>query len=176
MKKFDKIDYNPTIALKTPRLPDGFFMSLIVSVFVFIGPISIAKSLIGYVNLIQGTDFICSIYYIISLVILDWGSFIVAGFMIGKLYPEKSLLLTLVSAFLGIIIIIPNTNIFSDTTESIQQLYDCIFGYEDEGHDEYFLEGFKSGYIIGGVIGYIFRTYLALFFARISANKKMNFV
>lgn len=173
VKYFEKLDLRPTFSIKPPsKFVDTAYAAL-VSILVLIGLISAMKGALQYGVIFFGDDVVCNILFLIIAFLFDWGSFIFAGLLIGKIYPKRAITLTYIAAFASFVIIYPQI-FLKDTFNK----WACLFeGFSGE-YAEDFSEGFTSGVKVGAVVGFIIRSYVAILFAKISAkrlsSKKFN--
>ncbi|MGA3287620.1 MAG: hypothetical protein ABSD46_09350 [Bacteroidota bacterium] len=171
LRAFDKLDYTPTVKLQTPAYNSDLFLSIVISIFIMLGLLRLLDASVDYAKLIYGSNYYCNWAPFILLVIFDWCLYIIAGILIGRIYPERALLLTGIACFITILVTIPAIYT-SQTTDNVKKFMDCLFGVKYEKGDDSASGGVK----IGQMIGLVIRIYLAILFARISskASKKKD--
>jgi hypothetical protein len=160
VKLFDKLDYSPTFTFEAgaPHISAPWIYSVIAGILVLWGCDFFVDALQAGVQRVNGLSY-CSPLYVASTVPLDWGGYIVAGWLLGKLFRDRALTVTSVGAFAFVIVALLQP---SDPTR-VAALISC-FGI-DPADDA------MAGASGGMVLGIVSRGYLAVVMARIASRR-----
>lgn len=166
IKYFQKIDLKPTISLKFPNTFKEMIYPTFISILLFVGCINIVMGLLQYFVIFFGDEVFCNIPFLVSVVILDWGTYIIIGLLIGKLYPQRALTLSYIGVFVSFVVLYPQIYL-ENTFEKLTCLFDSLL-------DEDLNDSSVSGIKFGTFVGFIIRGYVTIFFAKFSSNKSLK--
>lgn len=169
VKLFDKFEYHPTTEIE--------FGAPVVSVPLISSAIASAMLLNGAavgVDLFEAawgpiTDpNACRAALLVPTLLLDWGGFVLGGWLIGWLFPNRALGL---ATFAGMIVVLIGILELRHPDMVRFELIAACVGIPGSSND---LEGNELSFRIGSAFGLASRAYLAIAFARIATRTKRS--
>jgi hypothetical protein len=166
IKLFDKLDYNPSFSLElgAPRISVPWTYSAIASVFIVYGCSVIGDIVVSMLKRTDPAAYPCRLWEFTTIGALDWGGFLLAGWLVGRLFPQRALALSSISAFVLILAFL----LEGHAPEKLDVLGRCFVGPNPSPED---LESARSGMQTGMVIGVVVRGYLVITMARIASRR-----
>lgn len=124
-----------------------------------------------------GKDYLCNVYTILSLIILDWSRFIIFSYIIFNLYKNNALVYVYVACItyymqetIGMIAIDKTGGISIDKAKIILE---CILDSDSNEYDSNELSGFTDGLSFGIYIGCAIRLYISIAITKILLRRKV---
>lgn len=165
-KLFDRLDYTPSFNLEfgAPKISAPWIYSAVAAVFIVHG-CTVAAEIAG--SAFQRMDpggFPCRFWPLLTVAALDWGGFILAGWVVGRIFPERALTLSSIAAF----VLVTAFLLKGLSPERVEAFLRCFLGPEAHPEDQ---ESFRSGLATGAVVGVMFQGYLAIAMARLASRR-----
>jgi hypothetical protein len=172
VKLFDKLDYEPTFNLElgAPNITAPWFLAATASVFLLYGCDISARVAIGLFERFSTPLWVCTWWALLTLVLLDWGGYALAGWTIGRLFSARALAYSSIAALSLVLASLASAE-FGVVSSRSMRLLACLVG--GPVSPEIF-EGFTSGSRLGYVVAVIARGYFAITMARIASKSKLK--
>ena len=168
IKLFDELDFEPSFTFEfgVPVISTPWMYSMIASVFILNGCTIGFDLFCSIWHRLDPSGYPCNIWLFAIAILLDWGSFIIGGYMIGRLFPKKALSLTAIAALFYIATILLDVHSF----EGVAAVFERCLHIPKEDMLRYptTLQNFK----IGATFGVACRGFVAFLAARFASRKK----
>ncbi len=165
VKFFDKLDYTPTLELGAPRISAPWLYSIAAGVFLLYGCTALVDIAFNAFRRFNPDGYTCTVSTWVVLIPLDWGGFLLGGWIIGRLFSQRALLITSVAA---LVLVAERLLGSAPDIVSMQPYMDC-FGARPPSTEE--LRDARSGAQVGAILGIASRAYLAILMARLASKK-----
>jgi len=168
IKLFDKLDYNPTFDIQfgAPRISAPWLYSAVAAVFILYGcdlPSHFARSLF---QRFAGGDFECRVTFWLTVVALDWGGYLLGGWIIGRLFSTRALVFSSIAGLSLILVSLVDPELVADP-ERLRRISTCVLGVQGDNAD---FAALHSGFRLGAILGIASRAYLAIVMARLASR------
>ena len=174
LKIFDKLDYTPTTHIEIGSQTSQI-MSTISGIFILFGCTIFAKFSRDIFQLIYGNNYIFKPLSILIILIMNLGGLILAGWLIGQIYPYHALRITAIAGFLLVIA----TTVNAETGEFLEKFNNLLDQSVRRGivkemptHDDmgYIIFGKRTAAVVFGIL----KVYVAIVMARVSSRKNLR--
>ena len=166
IKLFDKLDYAPSFDIEfgAPKVSAPWIYSALAAVFIVYGCTLGGDIALSLFKRLAPSGYSCKLWPIVGISILDWGGFLVAGWLIGRLFRERALTFSSIAAF----VVVAAFLLQGKETDKLERLARCLLGPElDPG----LLASAVSGMATGHIFGVVLRGYAAIFAARLASRR-----
>jgi len=163
IKLLDKLDYNPSLSLDlgVPKLSVAWIYSALAAVFMVSGSDVVVRIVGSILKPINSAAYPCTGWQIVPLVLLDWGGLILAGWIIGHLFPERALALSSMGAVVYILALL--LELATLTPGDLEYIARCFSLSSSDPEN-------LSDMGIGMVGGVVVRGYVVIVMARIASR------
>src|SRR5204862_2061285 len=89
VKLFDKLDYNPSFAVEfgAPKISAPWLYSAVAASFIVYGSSVGADVASALLNRVLVPAQVCTLWPLVGVSALDWGGLVLAGWVVGRLFP-----------------------------------------------------------------------------------------
>jgi hypothetical protein len=167
VKLFDKVEYHPSgeVAFGSPLVSVSWIYAAVASILMLSGTDLGWHVLFSFVDKSSAANF-CRTSVLVPAIFLDWGGFILGGWLIGRLFPKRALGLSSLAGFVVVIVALLDSR--HPDIDAYRRIAEC-FGFPLGAAEE--VAGNESSFRIGMLLGVVARAYLAIVTARVASRR-----
>jgi hypothetical protein len=165
VKLFDKLDYSPTfdIEFTGARVSSSWLYSLLAAVLILSSSDFLFEAGKIAIAVLSKPVETCGPLFWAVLIPLDWAGFAISGWVIGKLFPDKALVLSSIAATL--VIILFGADLRFGGADPMAAMAKCFPPVPPEEADHT-----RFVFLLGLTAGMAARGYLAIAMARLASR------
>lgn len=166
IKLFDKLDYSPSlnVELGGPRISVSWLCSAMAAIFVVYGSTVVADIAASSLERADPAIYPCALWQVLPVAVLDWAGFVVAGWLLGRIFPNRALTLSSIGAFVFVLAALLEVR----SPEKLDAAARCVLGPRAGTED---LESARTGMGLGFTLGIITRGYVSIAMARFVSRR-----